>query len=124
MLRNLKRVLFGTVGVLIVVGSVIWAISGWQFISRAETARGTVVKLNAGGSHPEIKFTIRDGHEISYPQGGLIFGYQVGDEVSVLYDAENPRNCQLDTFGALWGFTILTAIMGFVFIGVGLFLKS
>jgi len=121
---QIKRMLFGIIGVIIVIAAVSWGISNRQFISRAETAKGTVIKLNAGGSHPEIKFTTKDGKEVEYPQGGLIFGYQVGDEVTVHYDSQNPRNCVIDSFGALWGFPLLAFILGVCFLCVALYSKS
>ena len=115
--------LFGIIGTLVVIAAVAWGISTRLFVGRAETARGKVVKLNAGGSHPEIKFTAEDGKEIEYAQGGLIFGYRVGDEVTVYYDSQNPRDCVVNSFGALWGFPLLAFVLGVCFIGAALFSK-
>lgn len=36
-----------------------------------------MVKLNAGGSHPQIAFVTEAGEQISYPQGGLVLGTKV-----------------------------------------------
>lgn len=123
-LTLIKRFVFGTIGLLIIIGAVIGGIRQEQFVSRAEVATGKVVKLNAGGSHPEVKFTTAAGDEIEYPQGGLIGGYQVGDQVNVYYESQTPRNCSIDSFGALWGFLLLALLGGIVFVCVGLFLKS
>lgn len=123
-LKQIRRMLFGIVGILILGGAVIWGISNWLFINRAETAQGSVTKLNAGGSHPEITFTTNDGKTIEYPQGGLIFGYHVGDEVIVYYDRENPQNCVINSSGALWGFPALVFVLGLVFVGVALFSRT
>ncbi len=120
---QLKRMLFGIIGIIVVIGAVGWGISNRQFVSRSETAQGKVVKLNAGGSHPEIKFTAKDGKEFEFAQGGLIFGHQIGDEVTVYYDPQNPRNGVINSFGALWGFPLLAFFMGFCFICVALFSK-
>src|SRR5262249_35098816 len=79
-------------------------------------AEGVVVRLNAGGSHPQIDFTAASGAKISYPQGGLIFGYRPGQKVRVLYNPNNPgKTACIDTTGALWAVPILLA-------GIGLFL--
>jgi hypothetical protein len=62
-----------------------------------------VTHLRTGGSHPEIEFTTALGEKISYPQGGLIFGYWIGKKVQVLYHQENPRGSAcIKAFGALW----------------------
>ena len=119
-----KRMIFGIIGIIIVIAASIWGFANWRFISGSETAKGTVIKLNAGGSHPEIKFTTKDGKEIEYPQGGLIFGYSVGEEVEVYYDPQNPRNCVINAFGALRGFPLLAFILGVCFVCAALFSRS
>lgn len=118
---QMKRMFFSVIGLVIIITAVIWGVSNWRFIAFAEIAQGIVTKLNAGGSHPEIKFTTKEGKEIEYPQGGLIFGYRVGDEVSVYYDSQNPKNAVIENFGALWGFPILAFLLGICFICAGLF---
>jgi hypothetical protein len=117
----MKRMIFIGVGVLVILAALVWAVSTYQFINQAATAQGEVIKLNSGGSHPEIKFTLPDGQEIEYPQSGLIFGYKVGDKVEILYDAKNPKNASLNTFGALWGFPVLILTLGLIFVIVGIF---
>ncbi len=91
-----------------------------SFNRRALHARGTVIRLNAGGSHPEIQFKTRSGQTIEYPQGGMIAGYVPGQQVPVLYDPDRPQSVTLNTFGAQWGFTVVTFVMGLVFTAAGL----
>ena len=64
--------LFGTVGLMIVLGVLAWSLDTYQFVKGSTSTEGTVVALNAGGSHPQIKFTTADGKEIEYAQNGLI----------------------------------------------------
>jgi len=112
-------------GLLILgVGLAALALGGWfaleqeRFLDIAQRAPGEVVALNAGGSHPEIRFTGPDGEAISYPQGGLIWGYREGMQVEVLFDPANPRHSAVvDDPGAIWGMPILAGG-----IGAGLFL--
>ena len=59
-------------------------------MARAASAPGLVVKLDAGGVHPEIRFTTAAGQVVECPQGGMIWGYQVGDRVELLYEPANP----------------------------------
>lgn len=124
LVTNLTRFLFAGVGIVLVIIAVVSGISTRRFIARSAMAEGSVIKLNAGGSHPEIKFTTGDGREIEYPQNGLIGGYQTGDKVTVLYDPEDPHQCELNSSGALWGVTISMAIGGVIFIGVAGLMKS
>jgi len=119
-----RRVLFGLVGIFILLVGMLWATINLVFISAAETAKGKVVELPFGGSHPQISFATPDGKTIEFSQGGFIWGYQVGDEVLVAYDPDDPNRCELDSFGALWGFPILMVVMGLAFIGTGLFFKN
>ncbi len=74
-----------------------------EFLEVAQAVDGQVERLNAGGSHPQVAFTTATGQRISYPQGGMIFGYEPGQPVRVLYDPARLRlEPVLDTFGALW----------------------
>lgn len=117
----MKRMLFIGIGVIVILATLAWGLLTYQFINQAATTEGEIIKLNAGGSHPEIKFTTQEGKEIDYPQGGLIFGYKAGDKVEVLYDPKNPKRASINTFGALWGFPGLIFVLGLVFVVVALF---
>lgn len=92
-----------------------------RFVQAASRAPGVVSRLNAGGSHPEIRFPAASGEVVDYPQGGMIGGYHLGDRVSVLYDPRRPSDgpC-VDAPGALWLNTGMLFGLGAVFTGVGL----
>ncbi len=122
--RKLKLLLFTLIGVIMILGSVIWILMNYQFASRANSATGTVVGLNAGGSHPQIRFTATNGKVVEFSQSGLIFGYKIGDEVEVLYDPETPQKASLNTFGALWGFPLLGVVLGVCFASVSLWYSA
>jgi Protein of unknown function (DUF3592) len=113
--------LFALVGVLIIVGCLAWGLKTYQFINNSFSAQGIVVALNAGGSHPQIKFITSEGKEIKYSQNGLIFGYKIGDQITVLYDPQNPHEASVNAPGALWGFNLLSFILGVCFTGIGFF---
>jgi Protein of unknown function (DUF3592) len=117
----LKYGLFALVGIVIIIGVLVSANNIRNFMKNSFSAKGTVVALNAGGSHPKIKFTTQEDKEIEYSQNGLIFGYQVGDEVMILYNPQNPQDASINTFGALWGFHLLGFILGICFIGAACF---
>ena len=116
-LRRVKSIVFTLVGVGLMIGAVGWGISTGRFMTRAASAPGVVVRLNHGGAHPEVRFTTAAGEVIEYPQGGIIWGYRVGDRVEVLYEPEHPdRDPIIHTTGALWGFVAMDFLMGAVFV--------
>lgn len=116
-----KGGLFALLGLALLAAMAINASSRMGFLQSALIADGAVVALNAGGSHPEIAFTDSTGARISYPQGGLIFGYQVGQPVKVHYQANDPTgSAVVDDFGALWGTAALLGVLGAVFTATGL----
>jgi hypothetical protein len=104
----------------VLIAAIVWATVVFRFVNDAEIAQGSVSNLHASGSHPEIVFTTREGKRIHTPQGGSIFGYRVGDQVSMYYDPKEPQRATLKSFGALWGFACLAGILGVVLLSLGL----
>ncbi|KWF17608.1 DUF3592 domain-containing protein [Burkholderia pseudomultivorans] len=93
-----------------------------EFLRTSIVVPGRVVKLNAGGYHPEIEFVTKSGERISYPQGGiLIAAMTVGQDVEVRYLPEQPiPTATVNTFRAIWDMPIFLATMGLGAILVGL----
>ncbi len=115
--RTLKIIFFTMVGVALMIGALCWGVSTRRFVARAASAPGVVTKLNAGGAHPEVRFTTAAGEVVEYPQGGMIWGYRAGDRVEVLYEPGNPAgSAVLNRPGALWGFVAMDFLMGAVFV--------
>lgn len=112
----LKAAVFGVVTVVMAIGAVVTAVGRTEFLRSSARAPGVVSKLNAGGSHPQVSFTVA-GLEMSFAQGGWIWGYEVGDQVTVLYDPENPHmTATIDSTGALW---FATSFFAFMTLGFG-----
>lgn len=111
---NIVSVIFcGVFAVFFLVAAVFSSLNTVDFLRTSILVPGEVVALNAGGSHPEIEFSTKDGQKISYPQGGLIFGMRVGDHVNVRYLADSPGiTARLDKFGAIWSWSIGFGCMG------------
>lgn len=82
----MRGLLFGAVGLLILAVAAFEVTHRLEFLQIAQAVDGQVERLNAGGSHPQIAFTTATGQRVSYPQGGMIFGYEPGQPVRVLYD--------------------------------------
>jgi hypothetical protein len=120
----MARILLIVTGVAVLTAAIVVAISVQSFARGAEKADGVVARLNAGGSHPQIEFTTASGLKVSYPQGGLIFGYHPRQKVGVLYSPDNPQqSARLDAFGALWGTPIILSIVAMFLIASGLLMK-
>jgi len=76
----------------------------WQadFVESSLTARGEVVRLNAGGHHPEIAFVTKAGDRTSFPAGSFT-SVEIGDAVPVRYDPAAPREtARIDTLFGIW----------------------
>jgi hypothetical protein len=93
------------------------ASSEYEFRQTASHAKGVVIRQNAGKHHVEITFTTAAGESLQYSQNGHI-SYEVGDEVTVLYDPKEPgQNAETDAIGAVWANTIgLSIFSAFAFV--------
>jgi hypothetical protein len=110
---QMRTAFFSMIAIALLTAAGYTAAVRLAFIRNAAAAEGTVVELNAGGSHPQIEFITVAGEKISYPQGGFVFGYRIGDRVRVRYDPSNPTaTASLDTIGALWFAPLLLAVLG------------
>ena len=117
----IKALFFTVVGIAFLGATAISIVTTVHFLNASAVAPGTVVRLNAGGSHPEIEFSTAAGERISYAQGGLVFGAKTGDRVQVRYRADRPsRSATLDRFGAIWTVPIFLAFFGLAFTFGGL----
>jgi hypothetical protein len=125
--RKLVGTLFPIVGVLLLIGAIVAAVTTDRFIRSATRAEGEVIRLNAGGAHPEIRFVPQGEASVQFSGQGLI-KYAVGDRVTVLYrkDSQSPPGyqTQIDTPGALWATTALLTWLGGGFVIGGLYTKS
>ncbi len=113
------RIVFSVVGALVITGAAIAIYKEHAWGMTAMRVQGQVITLNAGGSHPEVTFTSSRGERVSFPQGGLIAGYKVGDTVEVLYSADNATEATVDTFGARYGFLVFGLVLGCAFLVSG-----
>jgi hypothetical protein len=120
-MARLAGVFFALIGLALLVASALVARSTLHFTRTAARAPGVVTALNAGGSHPEIQFRAGGGQVVSYPQGGMIADYRVGDRVTVLYDPHRPTSTAcINVPGALWDGAGGLCLLGTVFLAVGL----
>jgi hypothetical protein len=117
---KLKAWVLMVIGAGLVFAGAATAVSRRSFARAATSATGVVTRLNAGGSHPEIEFTTASGTKVTYPQGGLIFGYRPGQEVRVLYNPQDPaKTACVATFGVLWFVPLMLSGIGITLVTGG-----
>jgi hypothetical protein len=123
--QRFKVLIFSLAWIACFIGFITSVVHTRNFLDSAVAVPGRVVALNAGGSHPQIEFINKRGELNSYPQGGWIAGYKVGDKVTVLYLVESPTLvATIDRVGAIWSLTIFLGAMviGFPLIGLSIIL--
>lgn len=116
---SLKGVVLLTVGGLLMVAALLVSVRTIAFLRSSTVANGTVEALNAGGSHPQVAFVTAAGERVSYPQGGFVFGWRVGDAVRVRYAPARPRDAVMDRVGAIWTPAILLLVIGLGMVSAG-----
>ena len=101
------------IGIGLLIGAAVSAQSTREFLRTSIVVPGRVVRLNAGGYHPQIEFVTKTGERISYPQGGLISKMREGDAVLVRYQADDPsHSATADVFAAIWDTPIVLGFLG------------
>jgi hypothetical protein len=94
-----------------------------EFI-RVKTADG--IKLEQKYLYrPLIRFRTRDGRMIRFTSNIAMrpAPYQVGDRVSILYEADRPKQAQINRFINLWFNTIMLISFGLLTMGMGLLFR-
>jgi hypothetical protein len=74
---------------------------------------------------PLVRFRTRDGRTIRFTSNIAMrpAPYQVGDRVSILYEADRPKQAQINRFINLWFNTIMLISFGFLTMGMGLLFR-
>ncbi len=78
------------------------------------TTRGTVIEIVGDEmTSPVVEYQVnRNKHRVQGSVSSSPPAHAVGDLVDVIYDADNPSNSKIDTFGERWLFPV-------VFVGAG-----
>ena len=112
-LKLLKYVIM-FVGLGLLVGGINDVLESGAFIGKAESAEGTVIrvepfkyssdKVSTTRYRPVIRFSARDGRSTEVPGSPttVSWAYQVGEKVPVWYHPANPRDAIQGGFRALW----------------------
>ncbi len=121
-------VIFTIVGLALVFGALYAYKSQQKFLSGAVASTGTVTALEfsrsrkGGGSyHPVVEFQTPESRTYSFrsEMGSRPPAYEVGEQVEIRYNPQNPTDAKLTGFWNLWGLAFLFAGLGCVFGGIG-----
>lgn len=116
---------FLVAGAATLAAAIAFASDRYEFVKTAAIADGLVTELNAGGSHPNVRFVDASGRSVDFPAGGWISGYRAGQRVRVLYLAKAPeRSACLDAWGSVWFIPTLLGVLGATHLAVGLYLLN
>ncbi len=71
--------------------------------------------------YPVIEYISNDGksHTVQLTEGSQTPSYEIGDEVTVLYDPEHPLDARIDSFGSsalMWVLPGITGVLGSAFL--------
>ena len=127
---------FTGVAVLMLLIAGIGSFNNIQKLGREESAPGVVVDLTkrleydendfnrvVGETYyPVVEFTARDGkrRSVQLNEGSWPPAYEVGEEVTVLYEPEKPLDARIKSVGSsalMWILPGITGILGVAFLG-------
>jgi hypothetical protein len=112
-------------------------------INREESAPGRVVEMTkrleyddedrdrviGEAYYPVVEFTAKDGkrRSVQLSEGSFPPAYEVGDEVTVLYESDHPLSARIKSFGSsalMWILPGITGILGIAFLGAVLAVRK
>jgi hypothetical protein len=105
--RLIRALISSTAGVTGVVGAVREELDG-QETQRVKYAR---IRFRTSAC-PDVTF------ESEMAIGGR--GWTIGDAVQVRYRLDHPETAEVDSVAALWGASLLFALLGVAFLGMGM----
>ena len=118
--------LFIVVGSLMALAGALWLIHTAWFVVHAAKAPGTVIAMDESddSDHGTIyypRFTFSDASGIIHTQrssfGSSNFSFEVGEKVTILYEAATPKHSSIDSFQTVWLGPLFVAVFGLLFGG-------
>jgi hypothetical protein len=132
-IENIILPIFTGVAALMLLIAGIASFSNIAKINREETAPGRVVDMTkrleydeedrdrviGEAYYPVVEFVALDGkrRKVQLSEGSFPPAYDVGDEVTILYEPEQPLDARIKSFGSSAGMWILPSITGILGIG-------
>ncbi|MCU0355878.1 MAG: DUF3592 domain-containing protein [Cytophagales bacterium] len=120
--------IFGGIGIALLIGAAFAYNYSKKFIATAQKAQAVVTDLRynrsskGGGTYyPTVQFTANDGKTYTaYSNSGSNpSAYEVGENVEIYYNPDNPMDILLPDFFSLWGVPLILGGIGLVFTLIG-----
>jgi hypothetical protein len=132
-IENIILPIFTGVAVLMLLIAGIASFNNIRKISREENAPGRVVEMTRRYEYdendsdrvigeyymPVVEFSANDGkrRQVQLSEGNFPPAYEIGDDVTILYDPENPLDARIESAGSMALMWILPGITGVLGIG-------
>jgi hypothetical protein len=120
---------FLAVALIMLAIAVISGVNTGKATAREQSAPGRItsfsVQADSEGTriyYPVVAFTLPDQsiNTVQLDVGSSPPSYEVGQQVTVLYDPANPNQARIKSFGGalgVWALTLITGVMGLIFLG-------
>ena len=122
-------------GIFSLIGAGLSVVAGRHFIRRLAFVRssavvsGVVVALREERDgmeaqsfrYPRVRFRTASGRDVTFESGMARGGdaWRIGETVSVRHRLDYPEMAEFDSVAALWGPTLVFALLAVVFLGLG-----
>ncbi|MFM0624864.1 DUF3592 domain-containing protein [Paraburkholderia xenovorans] len=108
------------IGFVLATGAAAYVYSTIEFRMSSIVTTGEVIRLNAGGHHPQIAFVATDGRRYERPTG-TTRSFEVGETVLIRYSADDPHgSAMIDSIVDLWRWPLFVVLLSAVFVVTGL----
>ncbi|APR34111.1 DUF3592 domain-containing protein [Paraburkholderia sp. SOS3] len=108
------------IGVCASVAAAISIYLAIDFQLSSVTTAGTVLRLNAGGHHPQIAFTANDGRRYERPTG-TTRSFEAGQTILIRYRPTDPgATAMIDSTVDLWKWPLFVSFLAAAFVVTGL----
>ena len=124
---GIVKLVFGLVGVVMLVGAWLLYQNTTEFIASASRAQGEVIELlrvessrrNSSDTwRPLVRFKAPSGEIVEFAPSSSSSppAYDKGEVVGVFFDPADPKDARLDGFFDLWGGATIVGGLGAVFL--------
>ena len=124
---GIVKLVFGIVGVVMLVGAWLLYQNTTEFIASASRAQGEVIELlrvessrrNSSDTwRPLVRFKAPSGEIVEFAPSSSSSppAYDKGEVVGVFFDPADPKDARLDGFFDLWGGATIVGGLGAVFL--------